>query len=99
MIARYAGATLGLLGFTIAISAGLLTQNPVTVTLSRGIIALFEFCFIGLVLGSAAQVVVREYQKKRELEIQERHREEAPEAQGGGPENRSTTDDARPIGT
>ena len=90
MAARYAGASLGLLAFTIVITAGLIARNPVTVTLSRSIFALFLFCLIGLVLGRVAQVVVAEHEQKRESEIRKRyHGMKAPTA-ADGPENRST---------
>ena len=68
MIARFAGAILGLLAFTITAVAGVWVQNPVTVTLSRSILALVAFCVIGVVLGTAAQVVVREHEKQRKSE-------------------------------
>lgn len=74
MIARYAGSMLGLLAFLIVIVAGLLVQNPVTVTLSRGILALFVFCIIGLVLGGAAQLVVAEYERNQRDELNKRFR-------------------------
>lgn len=80
MVARYAGAGLGLLAFTITVVAGLLVRNPVTVTLSRSILALFTFCFIGFVLGTVAQMVVAEREKKRESEIRKRYSEGLPVA-------------------
>ena len=83
MVARYVGATLGLLGFSIAVLAGLFTQNPVMVTLSRGILALFVFCLIGLVLGGVAQMVVNEHGKNRESEIHQRYRGESAGTQNG----------------
>ena len=76
MVARYAGASLGLLAFTIVVSAGLLAQNPVSVTLSRAIFALFTFCLLGLALGTAAQYVVAEHQQQREAEIRDRFKDE-----------------------
>ncbi len=99
MVARYAGASLGLLGFTITIVAGMFAQNPATVTLSRGILALFGFCVIGLVLGSAAQLVVNEHERKRESEIQKRYHDKTTGVPDGGSENRSTVNDGRSIGT
>lgn len=72
MVARYAGASLGLLAFTIAVFGGLVARNPFTVTLSRSILALFVFCFIGLVLGHFAQRVVAEHARTREAEIRAR---------------------------
>jgi hypothetical protein len=76
MVARYAGASLGLFAFTVAIVAGLYVRNPVTVTLSRGIFALFLFCALGLVLGAAAQSVITEHEHKRESEILEKYRDD-----------------------
>lgn len=76
MVARFAGASLGLFAFTVAVIAGIYVQNPVSVTLSRGIFALFLFCGIGLVLGAAAQVVVNEHEHKRESEILEEYRDD-----------------------
>jgi len=72
MIARYAGATLGLLAFTVAAVSGLLVQNPVSVTLSRSMLALILFCVVGMVLGQAAQVVIREHEADRRSEIKRR---------------------------
>src|SRR3990172_10396916 len=90
MVARYAGAGLGLLAFTIVVTAGLIARNPVTVTLSRSIFALFLFCLIGLVLGRIAQLVVAEHEHKRETEIRKRHHGRTPPTPGSGPDNRST---------
>ena len=73
MIARYAGATLGLFAFTIVIMAGMFTHNPMAVTLSRSIFALFLFCFIGFVLGGVAQMVVNEHEQQRESQIRKRY--------------------------
>ena len=90
MVARYAGASLGLLAFSIVVTAGLIARNPVTVTLSRSIFALFLFCLIGLVLGRIAQVVVAEHERKRDTEIRKRYHGMPASAAGDGPENRST---------
>lgn len=98
MIARFAGAVLGLLAFTITVFAGLYVHNPVSVTLSRSILALITFCVIGLVLGGAAQLVVAEHENERESEIRERFREEPSGAEEAGQENKSTEDDAASIG-
>ncbi|UCE60319.1 MAG: hypothetical protein JSU63_00945 [Phycisphaerales bacterium] len=72
MVARFAGASLGLLAFSITAFAGLYVQNPIAVTLARSILALFVFFFIGLALGGAAELVVREYEKGREADIRKR---------------------------
>jgi ABC-type nitrate/sulfonate/bicarbonate transport system substrate-binding protein len=69
MVARFSGASLALLAFAVVVAAGLLTQNPITVTLSRAIGALFLFFIIGWVLGYAAQLVIAEHERKRESEI------------------------------
>lgn len=99
MIARYSGACLGLLAFTVTVVAGLNVENPVTVILSRSILALIVFCVIGLVVGGAAQLVVAEHEKKRESEIRERFHEEPPGAEEAGSENKSPVDEAASIGT
>jgi hypothetical protein len=78
MVARFAGAGLGLFAFSVTVVAGLLVQNPVTVTLSRSILALFTFCIIGFILGTAAQLVVAEHARKRESEIKQRYSEGLP---------------------
>jgi hypothetical protein len=74
MVARFAGASLGLLAFATSTGAGLYVGNPPTVTLSRSIIALFTFCIIGLLLGKAAQSVVAEYERNRRAEIERQNR-------------------------
>ncbi len=76
MIARYSGASLGLLAFTITMVAGLVSQNSATTTLSRSIFALFLFFMIGLVVGAAADIVIRDYAQKKETGIHERYAED-----------------------
>ncbi len=73
MIARYAGSVLGLLAFSVTVFVGLLVQNPIAITLERAVFALFLFFMIGFVLGSVAQMVVREFERKREAEILQRY--------------------------
>jgi hypothetical protein len=82
---------LGLLAFAVAITGGLLAHNPVTVTLSRGIFALFLFFLLGIALGAAAQRVLSEYEGQRMSELGGPHREDsavsakdAPPASPGG---------------
>lgn len=77
MVARYTGASLGLLAFTIAAVGGLYAQNPPFVILSRSILALFLFCLLGLLLGTAAQMVIDEHARKSEQRIKDRFREDA----------------------
>ncbi|HNQ22309.1 MAG TPA: hypothetical protein PKK06_04375 [Phycisphaerae bacterium] len=76
MVARFAAATLGLLAFTLTVIAGLVVGNPVTVTLSRSILALFLFSLLGLALGAVSQMIIAEHEAKRVAEIQARYREE-----------------------
>ena len=99
MIARFAGAGLGLLAFAITAIAGVWVHNPVTVTLSRSILALLVFCAIGLTLGTAAQLVIREHEKQRESDIHQRYRETPAENQGRGPETESTPGEGASAGT
>ena len=73
MIARYAGPILGLFAFTVTVFAGLIVQNPVIITLQRSVLALLVFCVLGLVLGWAAQLVVREYERSRQAEIAQQY--------------------------
>jgi len=65
MIARYAGACLGLLAFGLVILAGLAVHNPPMVTLSRAVWALVVFCALGVVLGLVAQAVICEHARQR----------------------------------
>ena len=84
MLARFAGASLGLLAFAVSAAAGLLVQNPVSVTLSRSVLALFVFCIIGLLLGSAAQMVIAEHERNRESEIRKRYEKDSTGAGNTG---------------
>ena len=97
MVARFAGASLGLVAFTITITAGLFARNPVEVTLSRSIFALILFCLIGLLLGTAAQLVVAEYEKNREAEIQKRYRDDSAGTEGSGPNDGSSGGEGESI--
>lgn len=83
MVARFAGASLGLLAFAITVVAGIYVGNPPTVTLSRSILALFSFCVIGLLLGRAAQAVVAEFERNRRSEIERRIRADSAAADSG----------------
>ena len=81
MIARFSGALLGLIAFTITVLAGLYAGNSVSVILSRSVLALACFCFIGLILGGAAQLVVAEHERQRESQIRERYQKTPPGAE------------------
>lgn len=78
MVARFTGASMGLLAFTVSASAGLLVGNPLEVTLSRSILALFLFCLLGTVLGMAAQRVINEYEREGEARIKKQYRLDVP---------------------
>jgi len=73
MMARRAGAMLGLLAFSVTVSGGLIAGNPVMHTLQRGLVALFLFSVLGFALGWAAHLVIREYERSREAEFEKRH--------------------------
>lgn len=92
VVARYAGAALGLFAFTITIVTGLLAQNPVEVTLSRSLLALLLFCLLGLVLGTAANMVITEFETSRQADIREKYRSDSAEAVSGGPDEESSED-------
>ena len=87
MVARFAAASLGLLAFCVSVIAGLFVQNPVTVTLSRSILALFVFCIIGLVLGGAAQMVIAEHERNRQSAIRKQYEEGSTAEAGTGRES------------
>ena len=99
MVARFAGASLGLLAFTITSAAGLLSQNPVEVTLSRSIFALVLFCVIGFLLGTATQMVVAEHERTRESEIRKLYRKDSAGTDSAGPARGSTEVEDESIGT
>ncbi len=77
MVARFSGAGLGLMAFTITTAMGLFAHNPVEVTLSRSIFALFLFCIVGAVLGGVAQRIIAEHQRERQAEISNRYRSDS----------------------
>lgn len=99
MIARFAGALLGLLAFTITTAAGLLARNPVEVTLSRGIFALVLFCLIGSILGKAAQMVVAEHERDQETKIRNRFRESSVPAKDASSPDAPTEAEGASEGT
>ncbi len=69
MVARLAGASLGLFAFAVAGVAGLLARNPIETVLSRSILALVVFCVLGLLLGGVTEWVIAERERQRESEI------------------------------
>jgi hypothetical protein len=60
------------LAFAVTVTGGVLASNPIMLTLERGLLALFFFCLLGLVLGWAARLVLREYEQGREAALRER---------------------------
>lgn len=99
MVARFAGAILGLLAFTISIAAGMLAHNPAEVTLSRSILALFVFCLIGLVLGTVAQAVIAEYERDCESRIRKRYPVDSGGPADGGPDDGTGVGESESIST
>ncbi len=99
MAPRVTGAALGLLAFSTTIIAGVWVDNPTTVTLSRALWAMATFCVIGVVIGWAARVVVREHVRRRERELFTP--EELPQESSADTEKgiRSTETDAQPMGS
>lgn len=91
MVARFSGASLGLLAFAATTVAGLYVGNPPTVILSRSILALFAFCILGLLLGRAAQSVVAEFERNRKAEVDRRFRSDSA-ARDSGPPGESKTE-------
>jgi hypothetical protein len=69
MIARFAGASLGLLAFGVATLMGLVAGNPTQVVLSRALWSLVVFCMLGLAIGSIAQAVIDEYTNRKLKEL------------------------------
>lgn len=99
MVARYTGASLGLLAFAVSIAGGLLAQNPVTVTLSRGILALFLFFFLGIALGTAAQYVLSEYEGQRMSQLGGPNREKVDAGAIDAPPQESPGSDKEAVAT
>lgn len=99
MAPRVVGAALGLLAFCTAIIAGLWVGNSAAVTLSRALWAMLAFCLIGLGLGWAARVVVREHVRRRERLLFSP--EQSPQERNAEVEKgiRSTESDAQPMGS
>ena len=97
MVARFAGAGLGLLAFAVTTIAGLVSQIPADVTLSRSIFALFLFCVIGLFLGGVAQRVIDEHREKGESRIYARFDESNTTMEGGAAGNDSDEAPMDPV--
>ncbi|MCG3137990.1 MAG: hypothetical protein HJJLKODD_01846 [Phycisphaerae bacterium] len=66
---RRTTASLGLLGFAIAIFAGLFNGHSYEVIITRALSAMAILAGVGMVVGYCADHVVREYRTKQYLEI------------------------------
>jgi hypothetical protein len=73
MIPRFAGATLGILAFSVTIVSGLVAGLPTRTILSRSLWAMGLFCVLGLVLGWATQSAVSDHFARRRREIADAH--------------------------
>jgi len=96
MIPRFTGAALALAAFTVAVVAGLAVGNPPALVLERAVWSLLGFCLIGLIVGSAAQAVIREYQARCEQDLPSA---DNPSSVGLNDEEKSTSDSAEPMGS
>ncbi len=97
-MSRLIGSALGLLAFSTAIVAGLWARNPFGVILSRALWAMVIFCLIGLSLGWAVQLVVREHMRRREAlsASSEENADSLPVKADDG--NRSSNAEVEPMG-
>ncbi len=95
---RRATGVLALLAFSIVVLGGLARGNSVDFILQRALWAMGLFCLLGLVVGWAADRVVREHRSKQYEEVFGRPADE-PAAQGESAalENNSTLEPAAPI--
>lgn len=99
MLPRVIGAGLGFLAFSTTILLGLWVGNPTIVTLTRSIYALFIFSVIGLAVGWAAEVVVREHENGQLKLLVAANQTEPTPAGEDKAQNTSTEDDSKPMGT
>ena len=83
----------------MVITAGLLAQNPFSLTLSRAVFALFAFLVLGLLLGTAAQLVVGEYEKNRESEMDRQYEEKSSASTDSEAERTPDGDDPASVST
>lgn len=60
MTVKLCGAGMGLLGFMLSLIIGLYVDNPFTTVVSRALLVLVLFFFLGCVLAGLGQQVVRE---------------------------------------
>lgn len=60
-VPRVCGAVLGLAGFSTALLVGLVTGNPATNTLLRGLLCMAICVAVGRVIGWAGELATREF--------------------------------------
>jgi len=78
---RRTAACLGLLGFSAAIFCGLGVGNPATTILVRALWVMAVFVVIGMIVGWAGLLVVREHVSQKHKELSDQQNEsERPEA-------------------
>lgn len=70
---RSLGAQIGLLAFAVALVAGVYAGNPVTVVLTRALIALVLGTLLGQAAGWTAKLVLREYLQRQKMAIDREH--------------------------
>jgi len=70
---RSLGAQIGLLVFAVALIAGISAGNPVTVVLTRALIALVLGALLGQAAGWTAKLVLREYLQRQKIAIDHEH--------------------------
>ncbi len=83
-MSRVLSAQLGLLAFSAAIVAGILTGNTFTTIVTRAIVALFVAAVAGNLAGWVSRLVLRDHLLRRKLKIDREHHEKRG---AGGPES------------
>lgn len=83
-MSRVLSAQLGLLAFSAAIVAGVLTGNTFNTIVTRAIVALFVAAVLGSLAGWVSRLVLRDHLLGRKLKIDREHHEKRG-AGGEGP--------------
>lgn len=78
---RCIGAQIALLGFALAVAAGLYAGNTATTILSRAVIALFVGLAVGRGAAWAAKLALQDFWRRRKNEIDRRSAEEFARAE------------------
>ena len=90
---RSLGAQIGLLVFAVALIAGIYAGNPVTVVLTRALIALVLGALLGQAAGWTAKLALREYLQREKIAIDREHLDAMKAMMG---EDESVTDTSEP---